>query len=159
MGDVRTQLYVRVEPMQGVGGLGHRAICLVPRQPVVWERDYVLCSFPDTTVIRVWILISEDRFANIDFRISITEDRLAKIDFRISISEDRLANIFARIDLRNRYLEIDIWTERPAHSRLHRRPRLVPYSGTDVFTFLLRHNSLRDKHWFICQCRTADGGS
>ena len=99
MGDVRTQLYVRVEPMQGVGGLGHRAICLVPRQPVVWERDYVLCSFPDTTVIRVWILISEDRFANIDFRISISEDRLTKIDFRISISEDRLANIDFQVSI------------------------------------------------------------
>ena len=90
MGDVRTQLYVRVEPMQGVGGLGPSAICLVPRQPVVWERDYMLCSFLDTSVIWVWILISEERVANIDFRISIFKYRFSNIDFRISITEDRL---------------------------------------------------------------------
>ena len=72
---------------KGGGILGHRAIYLLPRQPMVWEQDYVLCSFPDTSIIRVWIWISEYRYLKIDSQISIFEDRLASIDFRISFSQ------------------------------------------------------------------------
>ena len=75
----------------------------------VRERDYVLCSFPDTTVIRVWILISEDRFANIDFRISIFEYRFSNIDFRISLFEYRFSNIAFRISIFEYRLPKTVW--------------------------------------------------
>ena len=98
MGDVRTQLYVRVEPMQWVG-LGHRAICLIPRQPMVWEQDYVLCSFPDTSVISVWILISEYWFLKIDFWRSISKYQFPSINFQVSIFRNRFPKIDSRISI------------------------------------------------------------
>ena len=96
MGDVRTHLYVRVEPVLGNarargGGRGGWALgllCLVPRHLRHQGLD-----------LDFRVLISEDRCANINFRISISEDCLTKIDFRISISEDQLANIDFQISI------------------------------------------------------------